>query len=111
MTVAMVRVNLTNDPQASFMFRENSERLLDPKYEADQALGADLATSAAYRDIHNAAVWKGSAETEAVETDKITLGFLNYRNPTRASSNIGDHVQTTGPTNFKNFNVHGWEEG
>ena len=64
------------------------------EFASQSALGADLATSAAYRDIHNAAVWKGRAETEAVETDKITLGFLNYRNPTRASSNIGDHVQT-----------------
>ena len=63
------------------------------EFAAQQDVGKSLGVFS-YSEIRDALVWKLQNEDPVVPSDKITLGYLNYRNPTRPSSNIGDHVQT-----------------
>ena len=89
-----VRTELEQRPELSEDLRQRWENLVR-EFASQLEVGDPLGASS-YPEIRSKLVWDGTDHEATAARDDITLGFLNYRCPTRASSNIGDHVQTIG---------------
>ena len=65
------------------------------EFAAQRDIGEKVGATG-YDAVREATKWTGHDGFAHDHSGAIKLGFLNYRNPTRASTNIGDHVQTIG---------------